>query len=137
VLVGFAALIGIIAATTYTDSPRYRRPGFQKITMDHVFNGTFYAEHKDIHWVPEGKAVSFVMCYSRNISRVAGDGVYSVFEDEYIKLVDLKNNSTKNLVSARDVRDVGILLMKTRDNAQSTRTGKRKPPLLVSVEHIS
>jgi dipeptidyl aminopeptidase len=57
VLVGFAALIGIIAASSYTDSPTHRRAGFRKITMDHLFNGTFSAEHKGIHWVREGKVM--------------------------------------------------------------------------------
>ncbi|KAF8240208.1 hypothetical protein L208DRAFT_1420424 [Tricholoma matsutake] len=87
-LVGFAALIGLIAASTYTDSTAYRRAGIRKITMDHIFNGTFSAEHKFIHWVPE-----------------AGDGVYSVFEGDIIKLVDLKTNTTTNLVSDGDIRD--------------------------------
>lgn len=55
-LVGFAGLIGLIAASTYTDFPAYRQHGFRRITMDHMFNGTFVADHKSIHWVPEGES---------------------------------------------------------------------------------
>ena len=42
--------------------------------------------------------------------RAAGDGVYSVFEDDQIKLIDLKTNTTRNLVARSDVRNVGSLL---------------------------
>jgi dipeptidyl aminopeptidase len=38
--------------------------------------------------------------------RTAGDGVYSIGQDGYIKLVDLKTNSTKNLLAVADVKDV-------------------------------
>lgn len=44
-------------------------------------------------------------------SRAAGDGVYSVFEGDIIKLVDLKTNTTTNLVSDGDIRDVNDLLI--------------------------
>jgi hypothetical protein len=40
--------------------------------------------------------------------RIAGDGVFSISQDGYIKLVDLKTNTTTNLVAAKDVKDVGI-----------------------------
>jgi dipeptidyl aminopeptidase B len=112
-LVGFAALIGIIAAATYTDSSTYQRAGFQKITMDHMFNETFTAMHKTILWVPEGEVVfNGIWRLSHSIhSRAAGDGVYSVYENNYIKLVDLKTNTTKNLVAEHDVRDVSNLLV--------------------------
>jgi hypothetical protein len=113
-LVGFAALIGIIAAATYTDSGAYQRPGFRKITMDHMFNGTFSSVHKSIAWVPEGEValMGAAIIYSMRM-RVAGDGVYSVYEDGYIKLVDLKTNTTQNLVADFDVKDVSDLLMRT------------------------
>lgn len=37
---------------------------------------------------------------------IAGDGVFSIRDDGFIKLVDLKTNSTRNLVSTKDIRDV-------------------------------
>jgi dipeptidyl aminopeptidase len=54
-LVVFAALIGVIAAYTYSGNTTYHTPGVRKITMDHVFNGTFNADKKGLRWVPEGK----------------------------------------------------------------------------------
>ncbi|KAF8643012.1 hypothetical protein AX16_009257 [Volvariella volvacea WC 439] len=86
-LVAFAAFIGIIAASTYTGGVR-RVHGSRHILMDHIFNGTFAAERKSLHWVPE-----------------AGDGVFSIDEDGYIRLVDLKTNRTTDLVRKNDVRD--------------------------------
>lgn len=56
--------------------------------MDHIFNGTFSADRKSINWVPE-----------------AGDGVFSIWENDYIKLVDLKTNTTSVLVNTKDVKD--------------------------------
>ncbi|KXN86209.1 putative dipeptidyl-aminopeptidase B [Leucoagaricus sp. SymC.cos] len=87
-LVSFAALIGIIAAYTYTGGTTYHTPGVKKITMDHVFNGTFTPMKKGLRWVPE-----------------AGDGVYAIQEAGYIRLVDLKLNSTRNLVATSDIKD--------------------------------
>ncbi|TRM58208.1 dipeptidyl peptidase IV N-terminal region-domain-containing protein [Schizophyllum amplum] len=88
-LVGLSALIGIIASWNYhTKATTYRGPGARRITMDHVFNGTFSAETRDLHWVKE-----------------AGDGVFSVQEGGFIKLVDLKNNKTMtDLVNMIDVK---------------------------------
>ena len=37
----------------------------------------------------------------------AGDGVYSVFQDGFIKLVSLESNTTTDLVRISDLRDVG------------------------------
>ncbi|KAI0065509.1 hypothetical protein BV25DRAFT_1798631 [Artomyces pyxidatus] len=56
--------------------------------MDHVFNGTFSYDRQSLSWVPE-----------------AGDGVFSVYQDGYIKLVDLKTNTTTNLVFMASVKD--------------------------------
>ncbi|KAF8957141.1 dipeptidyl peptidase IV N-terminal region-domain-containing protein [Flammula alnicola] len=56
--------------------------------MDHIFNGTFWARQPDLNWVAE-----------------AGDGVFSLSEGGYIKLVDLKSNSTRNLIANEDVKD--------------------------------
>ncbi|THU97687.1 dipeptidyl aminopeptidase [Dendrothele bispora CBS 962.96] len=87
ILVTLSGIIGIIAAHTYVGTV-YRLPGTRKITMDHIFNGTFSVQRQSISWVPE-----------------AGDGVFSISEDGYIKLVDLKSNTTTSLVNTKDVRD--------------------------------
>ncbi|KIY51898.1 hypothetical protein FISHEDRAFT_70393 [Fistulina hepatica ATCC 64428] len=88
-LVGAAALIGIVASLTYTGgSGLYHAPGTRKITMEHIFNGTFSPEHVSLHWVKE-----------------AGDGVFSVEEGEFIRLVDFKSNKTTDLVNRQDVTD--------------------------------
>ncbi|KAJ7623581.1 dipeptidyl aminopeptidase [Roridomyces roridus] len=86
-LVALSGIIGIIAAHTYVGNA-YHAPGVRKITMDHVFNGTFRADRRGLAWVPE-----------------AGDGVFSTSVDGYIKLVDLKTNTTKDLVYAGDVKN--------------------------------
>ncbi|KIK56988.1 hypothetical protein GYMLUDRAFT_247264 [Collybiopsis luxurians FD-317 M1] len=88
ILVSLSGIIGIIAAHTYVGTV-YHVPGNRKITMEHIFNGTFGAESSSISWVAE-----------------AGDGVFSLStEDGYIKLVDLKTNTTSNLVKMADIRD--------------------------------
>ncbi|KAJ7281993.1 dipeptidyl aminopeptidase [Mycena rebaudengoi] len=86
-LVALSGLIGIIAAHSYVGTT-YHAPGMRKITMDHVFNGTFLVDRQSLAWVPE-----------------AGDGVFSIYEDGYIQLVDLKTNTTKNLVRTSDAHD--------------------------------
>ncbi|KAJ7708699.1 dipeptidyl aminopeptidase [Mycena rosella] len=90
-LVALSGIIGIVAAHSYVGTT-YHAPGVRKITMDHVFNGTFSAERRSLAWVPE-----------------AGDGVFSIIEDGYIKLVDLKTNTTKNLVYTFDVKSANGL----------------------------
>ncbi|KAF5341108.1 hypothetical protein D9611_005871 [Ephemerocybe angulata] len=85
-LVGLACIIGVFAAMAY-NVPGSRLLT-QRITMDHIFNGTFYPEQVSLHWVPE-----------------AGDGVFSASSGGFIKLVDLKTNTTKNLVNFSDIRD--------------------------------
>ncbi|KAG5652732.1 hypothetical protein H0H81_003931 [Sphagnurus paluster] len=93
VLLLFSATVGIIAARNYQEVESYR-PGTRKLTIDHMFNGTFSQERTSVNWVPEG---------IRNT--VAGDGVFSVFEGGDLKLVDLKTNTTKILVSSKDIKD--------------------------------
>ncbi|KAI8985642.1 dipeptidyl aminopeptidase [Trametes punicea] len=88
-LVSIAILIGIFAARSYTGTA-FRIHGVQHITMDHIFNGTFSAHTRSILWVPE-----------------AGDGVFATVQGSSISLVDLKSNSTKDLVSLTDVKDEG------------------------------
>ncbi|KAK7440383.1 Dipeptidyl peptidase 4 [Stygiomarasmius scandens] len=87
ILVSLSGIIGIIAAHTYVGTT-YHLPGVKKISMDHIFNGTFAAERHSISWVPE-----------------AGDGVFSISEGGFIKLVDLKTNTTTKLINTMDVRD--------------------------------
>ena len=48
-----SAIIGILAAHSYVGTV-YRLPGYKKMTMDHIFNGTFYTEHRNLAWVAEG-----------------------------------------------------------------------------------
>ncbi|KAI0071164.1 dipeptidyl aminopeptidase [Panus rudis PR-1116 ss-1] len=87
-LVGIAAFIGIIAAFSYTGTS-YRIRGTLHITMDHIYNGTFLPTAHSVRWVPE-----------------AGDGVFAITQNGHISLVDLKSNTTKQLVSVNDIKDV-------------------------------
>ncbi|KAG8746072.1 hypothetical protein FRC10_006175 [Ceratobasidium sp. 414] len=88
-LVLLAILLGFLAARTYNHtSYRYRAPGNKHITMDHVFNGTFWAQRQSLAWVSE-----------------AGDGVYSIEENGSIKLVDLNTQTNRTLVKRSDVKD--------------------------------
>ncbi|KAF5379515.1 hypothetical protein D9615_006521 [Tricholomella constricta] len=82
-----SAAVGIWAARSYRGVAQHG-PGTKKLTMDHIFNGTFAPEKKAVNWVPE-----------------AGDGVFSLFENGDLKLVDLKTNTTKVLVSSKDIKD--------------------------------
>ncbi|PPQ68381.1 hypothetical protein CVT25_007919 [Psilocybe cyanescens] len=86
-LVSLAALIGVIAGFAYSGKS-YITPGRRRITMDHIFNGTFWPRQPELNWVAE-----------------AGDGVFSLSEGGYIKLVDLKSNTTTNLIRTADVKD--------------------------------
>ncbi|KAF8840395.1 hypothetical protein BDN67DRAFT_951704 [Paxillus ammoniavirescens] len=87
-LVLLSACIGVLAATSLYSGKPYRAPGAHKISLDHVFNGTFTAHSQSLHWVPE-----------------AGDGVFSTFQNGQIQLVDLKTNTTTSLVSFADIKD--------------------------------
>jgi dipeptidyl aminopeptidase B len=82
--------------------------------MDHVFNGTFYADRKGIEWVPEGEQFlpslppilpAFSILTFLFLVSAAGDGVFSLQEDNLIKLVDLKTNKTTTLLDVSDIRD--------------------------------
>ncbi|KAH8104292.1 dipeptidyl aminopeptidase [Phellopilus nigrolimitatus] len=85
-----AVVIGIFAAHTYTGTSSTRPRGSKQLTMDHVFNGTFSAQHSSLRWVPE-----------------AGDGVYAQMDGRraVIMLVYLKTNSTSDLVSLQDIKN--------------------------------
>lgn len=51
-LICLAVVIGIFAAMTY--SAPDTNPSMRRITMDHIFNGTFSPERMSLNWVPEG-----------------------------------------------------------------------------------
>ncbi|TCD69053.1 hypothetical protein EIP91_008951 [Steccherinum ochraceum] len=86
-LTSTAAIIGLFAALSFTGTA-FRIVGTKHITIDHVFNGTFSSHSKSIRWVPE-----------------AGDGVFATTKDGYISLVDLKTNTSRNLVFITDIVD--------------------------------
>lgn len=46
------------------------------------------------------------MCEITSFFHAAGDGVFSTIKDGVVQLVDLKTNSTKDLVKLKDVHDV-------------------------------
>jgi dipeptidyl aminopeptidase B len=49
----FSGAIGLYAALSYKESKR-AVPGNNRITMDHIFNGTFQVARTKLSWVPEG-----------------------------------------------------------------------------------
>ena len=49
------------------------------------------------------------MLYSLSYRYVAGDGVFSTINLGVVQLVDLKTNTTKDLVKLSDVKDVRIM----------------------------
>jgi dipeptidyl aminopeptidase B len=52
-LLTLSGVIGLFAALSYNDTKRIV-PGNERITLDHVFNGTFSASTMALSWVPEG-----------------------------------------------------------------------------------
>jgi len=52
-LVALSGIIGIVAGFTYSGA-QYHAPGQKKITLDHIFNGTFSANRPGLNWVREG-----------------------------------------------------------------------------------
>ncbi len=54
-LLTFSASIGLFAALSYKETKR-ALPGNKRITMDHIFNGTFHVARTGLSWVPEGMA---------------------------------------------------------------------------------
>ena len=99
-----AALIGVFAAFSYSGTS-FQVRGTQHITLDHVFNGTFGVDKHGVRWVPEGLAISIFSSSSADGFK-AGDGVFATTRDGNIVLVDLKTNTTRNLVSFMDLKDV-------------------------------
>ncbi|KAH8827558.1 dipeptidyl aminopeptidase [Flagelloscypha sp. PMI_526] len=93
-IVGFCGLVGaaiVIAAVTgwiYRGATNAPHHGKKKVTMDHLYNGTFYTHRSGLKWVAE-----------------AGDGVYAIEEHGKIELADLSSNTTKTLVVESDITD--------------------------------
>ena len=44
---------------------------------------------------------------------VAGDGVFSMEENEWIVLTDLKTNTSRSLISLEDVKDVAKFILRS------------------------
>ncbi|KAJ3509953.1 hypothetical protein NLJ89_g4948 [Agrocybe chaxingu] len=95
-LVSLATIIGILAGFSHPGTS-YLTPGGRgllgeagrkRLTMDSIFDGTFAASQPSLNWVAE-----------------AGDGVFSLSEGGFIRLVDLKTNTTANIVATADVKD--------------------------------
>ncbi|GAA5989679.1 hypothetical protein JCM5350_001661 [Sporobolomyces pararoseus] len=67
----------------------FKGQGLQKLTREHLENGTFYPESVELNWLAE-----------------AGDGVYSQRTDAgSILLVDVNKNETRILVDGDKIRD--------------------------------
>ena len=99
----------MFAAFSYTGTS-YRVRGTKHITMDHIFNGTFGAQSQTLRWVPEGGLLSSLLLILLTHDS-AGDGVFATTIDGHIALVDLKTNSTRNLVSMGDIKDVRVMFI--------------------------
>ncbi|WWC91210.1 uncharacterized protein L201_006152 [Kwoniella dendrophila CBS 6074] len=65
IILVFAAVIGGLAASGYS-APTFGKSGTQRITMDHVFNGTFSAYTKQLDWVKEAADGTFSHINSEN-----------------------------------------------------------------------
>jgi hypothetical protein len=61
VLLTLSGAIGLFAALSYKETKR-AVPGNERITMDHIFNGTFRVARKDLSWVPEGMPKVGYLC---------------------------------------------------------------------------
>jgi dipeptidyl aminopeptidase B len=110
-LVTLSGVIGLFAAFSYKDTNR-ARPGSARITLDHIFNDTFSVDRTSLLWVPEGLPMSITPVLVELTGypfMQAGDGVYSIYQDGFIKLVNLEFNTTTNLVQLSDLKDVGLI----------------------------
>lgn len=68
---------------------------------------------------------------------LAGDGVFSVSDGAFISLVDLKSNTTTNLISISDVKDVSSSIHGTDSRRFSIYpSGKRKTSLYTGMEAL-
>ncbi|KAG8917493.1 hypothetical protein FRC00_013547, partial [Tulasnella sp. 408] len=112
-LIFLAAMIGVLAAYSYSGS-NFLATGRKPLTMDHVFNGTFYADRTSLDWVAEGERaedLGYIRRRLRNVNilpswpLLAGDGIFSTRENGDIVLRDLRTNTSRVLVERADVRD--------------------------------
>ena len=60
-LLTLSGVIGLFAALSYKERKRVV-PGNERITMDHIFNGTFRVARTDLSWVPEGMPQVGCLC---------------------------------------------------------------------------
>ena len=69
---------------------------------------------------------------------LAGDGVFSVSDGVFISLVDLKSNTTTNLISISDVKDVSISIrgLAVDVSEYTPLSGKRKTSLYNGLEAL-
>ena len=108
-LVTLSGVVGLFAAFNYKEARRII-PGHEHITMDHLFNHTFDAKRTSLSWVPEGMCAHTFALVTVELTGLhliqAGDGVFSVYQDGFIKLVSLKSNTTTDLARISDLRDV-------------------------------
>ncbi|WVR09063.1 hypothetical protein IAU60_006124 [Kwoniella sp. DSM 27419] len=94
VMITLAGLIGGLAATGYS-APTYGiKSGNQRITMDHIFNGTFGTRYKDINWVKEAADGTF--SHVNGQGNIVLDTVHNMTSDEVLvesaKVLDLHGN---------------------------------------------
>ena len=108
-LVTLSGVVGLFAAFSYKDTRRII-PGNEHITIGHIFNRTFVADRTALEWVPEGVCANAFTVVTVELTGLrltqAGDGVFSVYQDGFIKLVSLESNTTTNLVQISDLKDV-------------------------------
>ena len=60
-LLTLSGVIGLFAALSYKERKR-AVPGNERITLDHIFNGTFRVARTDLSWVPEGMPQVGCLC---------------------------------------------------------------------------
>ncbi|GJJ11530.1 hypothetical protein Clacol_005763 [Clathrus columnatus] len=89
-IVGLTFLVLIIVLFSTFSSTYNPTQGseLRHITLDNIYDGTFATQRRYLNWVSE-----------------VGDGVYSTNEHGVIKLIDIKHNTTTELLKFSDVRD--------------------------------
>ena len=61
-LVLIAGVVGIVAGYTYSGQSLRKQAGRRRLTMDHIFNGTFRYSRPDLNWVAEG-ALNIILLF--------------------------------------------------------------------------
>ena len=60
-LLTLSGVIGLFAALSYKERKR-AVPGNERVTLDHIFNGTFHVSRTGLSWVPEGMPQVGYLC---------------------------------------------------------------------------